>query len=215
MNNTFCASCGNALAEGARFCEGCGAQVGQQPQPQNQSLYQNTAHVRGGNKNYSKIGGWLLFFVIVNIISVARALLIVKNEITGSVDILQYAYGNISTALIINIIAQVTTFAALVLAVMWIIQVFQRKTMFLRILQIESIIMTASYILSFIAISIIGFENYDGNVISTNTSVLVGTVAGFFLMTLYYCKSVRVRTYMGTDEYMNKAIFSYEQTRLY
>ena len=32
-------------------------------------------------------------------------------------------------------------------------------------------------------------------------------VASFFLMMLYYTRSVRVRTYMGSDEYLRRAFF--------
>ena len=32
-------------------------------------------------------------------------------------------------------------------------------------------------------------------------------VLGFFLIMLYFDKSVRVRTYFGTDEYLKKSMF--------
>jgi hypothetical protein len=40
--------------------------------------------------------------------------------------------------------------------------------------------------------------------------IFIGIALGFFLFPLYYCKSVRVRTYMGGDEFKEKAIFAYK-----
>jgi hypothetical protein len=34
-----------------------------------------------------------------------------------------------------------------------------------------------------------------------------GLATGLILMTMYFCKSVRVRTYMGSTEYLDTALF--------
>jgi hypothetical protein len=44
--------------------------------------------------------------------------------------------------------------------------------------------------------------------LASNIFVAVGSTAGFLLLTLYYTRSVRVRTYMGTEKYLRLAFFT-------
>ena len=46
----------------------------------------------------------------------------------------------------------------------------------------------------------------DGEFYVTAFSGIIGSAASFVLFTLYYMRSVRVRTYFGSEEYMRKAI---------
>lgn len=45
--------------------------------------------------------------------------------------------------------------------------------------------------------------------VSSMIGSIIGSAIGLLLLTLYYCKSVRVRTYMGNTDYMDKAIIKF------
>ena len=86
--------------------------------------------------------------------------------------------------------------------------IFKRNHNFLRIYQIAFIVSIAFSIITMIMLnmalsgsSISGLEG--GTMIG---SIVVGVVE-LILFTMYYCKSVRVRTYMGGTEYQQKALF--------
>jgi hypothetical protein len=102
---------------------------------------------------------------------------------------------------------------AVVLQVIAVVQIFQRKSTFLRFEQlmwftgiIASLIMVAS-------INFVGFEYFDED-LPTMIGSIVGSVVGMLLWTLYFCKSVRVHTYMGGDEFKDKALFAFNKTNI-
>ena len=51
---------------------------------------------------------------------------------------------------------------------------------------------------------------FEGGVMQVVFPMILN-VAGLFLVTLYFCKSKRVRIFMRTDEYMDNAIFAFRQ----
>ena len=201
----FCNKCGNRVDDGASFCANCGNQVGAVPRPfcgtpfvnvprsndTQQSQYRpvsyNTTQINAMNNNYSELGGWLLFFVIMSIVSMLFSLyflIIIPGFMLSPID-------------------WMFTLTASVLSILYAIQVVQRKTLFLRFIQIGYMVNCVSGIFSIASVGVYAI------------TTIIGNISGFFLATLYYCKSVRVRVYMGTDEYMDKAFFSYKQPPLY
>ena len=151
----------------------------------------------------------MLFFVIINMIALLVSLGSIFETIQTNAELLQWYGGEFRTALTIEILGSVVFLVSLVFCVLWIIQIFQRKPLFLRFLQIEAIIGVAAQIIMLIAVYIV--RHYIELDMSTTIGMLTGGIAGFFLWTLYFCKSVRVRTYMGSDEHMSKALFAYRQ----
>ena len=233
----YCSKCGNQCADTANFCPKCGTDFSETqtiPQPQgvqqfqqgysppqygvdqNSGMYpaypQQAVHKAATGKDYTKMGGWLLLFVILNIIIIVSNLGTAINEIRTSAEALGWfsSGSDIWNAVVINIVGQIITIAAVIFQILFIVQIFGRKHLFLRLDQISRIILFVSTIFTFIVVGMIGMENYGSDTVSQITTSLISVCLGFFLMPLYYCKSIRVRTYMGSDEYMEKAIFAYK-----
>jgi hypothetical protein len=212
-NKQFCEKCGDELADGAKFCEGCGSQV-EQPSQSSQPQYRPPVQPNPAvaSKDYSKLGGWLLAWVIASILSVLVYTVRAFGEIIGSMDVRHL----IDTDIFYLIISgQIVALAAVVFFIMSIVQIFKRKPLFLRFEQIGLILIAVSVVLdTFIPAGMIGLDWYDTEVLTNSISIFIGCAVGFFLYTLYFCRSVRVRTYMGADEYAKKALFAYKQQPL-
>ena len=146
---------------------------------------------------YQQLGGWLLFFVILMILSVVGTL-----GSLGSIGViaseLPSSYGGYIVA---------TTVVSLVQAglnIGFLVLIFKRNDIFLKYYQIISIVDIALAVLLSIyaSTSVMGGFSFAGTLPS-----IAGGVIGLVLMTMYFCKSVRVRTYMGSTAYMDKALF--------
>jgi len=107
-------------------------------------------------------------------------------------------------ALNIMTINIIMAFVILVLNIIYVAQVFGRKSRFLFFYQLASILGLLTGIPSLIALNMVAGASGSGEVI---WNMLLAT-AGLFLFTLYYSGSVRVRVYMDNDEYFTKAIFT-------
>ena len=51
------------------------------------------------------------------------------------------------------------------------------------------------------------YADYGVSLGASAVSNVVFGVLGLILMTMYYCRSVRVRKYMGSTEYQQRALF--------
>jgi hypothetical protein len=172
---------------------------------------------------YKDLGGWLLFFVVVAILGDVSSFfsLIGKNGLPAAL-----VSGNW-----LSILTQLVSLAVLALSVVWIVMIFRRDPRFFRIWQLEWL---ASFISMPFAIGTMAFafagdgftaafsEMFDefgmdaAEIVPfVKVGILVGGVLGlllfilfFFLMMRYYKSSVRVRTYMGSDQYLRLAAFT-------
>ena len=163
---------------------------------------------------YHNLGGWLKAFVVCGYIGVvclcldllAAAVLIIKQ-----LPLLSY-YG-VSTAPII--IAMLVTAVVLVFCLKFILtylsQIRKKDSRFLLSIHKTYLYCTLLGIISFIVIAV-GFSPYYGMTYilyyGTGYWILMGVIfiismiISMFVLTLYFVKSVRVRTYMGSDEYL-------------
>jgi hypothetical protein len=239
----FCSQCGNQSADQAVFCEKCGTRfaVTQSAPPQsttayssqtvqqtvtqpvqpftlpNQPVYQQPTGIpQYGTPvapNYQKMGGWLLFFMILCMVDAAVAIIgvgllnglvvVIRNLISGFGSYYSSTY---TAIMVVTIITSLIALGAAALEIVFVVQVFKKKHGFLKLYQICKIVSIAAVLIGIIAVCIA----YKGfHVGSSDISSLIGGIGGIFLMTLYYCKSVRVRTYMGGDQYMKSALFSF------
>ena len=156
---------------------------------------------------YKSLGGWLLFFVIVYILDV---LVLIGSGVTGfGTAALLGSYLGSEVGLLFSINAFISiAFGALY--IVFIVFIFKRNPNFLKLFQIAGIASVAISIILTLAINALvgdylAYINYD--VVSSMMPSIIGGVIGLLLMTMYYCKSVRVRTYMGSTEYQRKALF--------
>ena len=94
--------------------------------------------------------------------------------------------------------------------------IYKRNRIFLCFYQLTSILMMI--IVAIICIAVFAIANsvkssvglYGGSLDTYSSTLItygVSGIVGLILMTMYFCKSERVRTYMGSTEYMEKALF--------
>ena len=115
---------------------------------------------------------------------------------------------NFETALYITLIGEIVGLLTIVFTIMFIVQVFKRKSTFLLFHQL-SLCAAVFYTICVGIIPNVMLEMFDAD-FSSNIGMLVGSIIGFFVFALYMSKSIRVRTYMGSDEYMDKALFAFK-----
>jgi len=166
------------------------------------------------NQKYLKLGGFLLLIVIANIIytvintGILFAGLIETFDFIGNMESYSWIHPNFETAVYITLFGELLGLVSEVFTVLFIVYVFQRKPSFLRFQQL-------AFILSLVYVILVGIipnamlDMYDEDFIR-NIGTLIGSSIGVVIFTLYMCKSVRVRTYMGSDEYMSKAVFAFK-----
>jgi len=231
-NSGFCKSCGGALAatdttnDQNSYSSSQNLQAPQYPQPPGQQYPQSPYQYQPQDPNmhnalqehrYHKLGGWLLVVVIANMIGMLYDAFV---SFTGLMETIEYLDNiqffrmhpdipdSFETALYITIVGQVVGFLSVVFTLLFIIQTFQRKSTFLRFHQLSGLV----GIFYIICVGIIPNIMLDvmGPDFAQNIGTFVGSIIGFFVFALYMCKSYRVRIYMGSDEYMDKAIFAYK-----
>lgn len=230
----FCPSCGNPVAAkgqqpgagavggaavgGAAF--GAGAAGAQQAQPFQQTQQQGYAQQPGAqpaygqaaldaHPEYQTIGGWLLFFVIVNILSVISLIGTGLSGINGETleMVRHYLNDGVANTMLFNALFSLAMAAGYIV---FIVFIFKKNQNFLKLYQILGI---ASIVISIIMVVMMNASMSEAvtslNLDTTSgiVSSIVSGVVGLVLMTLYYCKSVRVRTYMGGTDYQQKALF--------
>jgi len=157
------------------------------------------------NHPYRQIGGWLLFFMILEILPLPWMLF---TSIRSYVFVLG---GEFSVYAAITFGSLLLSSLAFVFDVMFICCVFRRDHLFLRYLQIRMILaltvsaitFTASIFLVAPNVAVVGASMFC---IGTSMSFAIGFA---LLMVLYYCKSERVRIYMGGEEFKDKALFAF------
>lgn len=201
----FCPNCGASLEEGAKFCTSCGASMASAGQPAVSAQPPQPATSSAG-KNYETLGGWLLFFVIGYGLS---ALMNLRNliDLLGVSNMAGIPLRGIVPFMGCNILIYLVCIVADVLTAVIIVK---RRPDFLRLFQIISIVRAgASVILSIIGtlmVSSLGPAVVGGTVV-TEFGIVAGAGIGLVLMTMYFCKSERVRVYMGSTEYLDTALF--------
>lgn len=220
----FCSNCGAPLLDGARFCSSCGAltdsteQVTSQPvqqpawqeqqvpgsslQPQVQgSFVQTQPYV---DPKYQKLGGWLLFFVICWGLA---ALFGLYNVFSTLSTIVQYGRFFGAIQFLSLFVSGLSSVFSIAVDVFIMLSIIKKNPKFLRLYQILVVANSAFGLLSIlISGAATGFYNAP-IVIGTFIGVIIGCAVGLILMTMYFCKSVRVRTYMGSTEYLDSALF--------
>jgi len=164
---------------------------------------------------YHTLGGWLLFFVIANMIGVVVDAVVSLSGIAETITLFgeipmirSLLPDNFESALYITLIGEVVGLLTIVFTILFVLQVFQRKHTFLRFYQLA--MFAGMFYAIFVGVIPNVMLDYFDASFSRNIGTLLGSIAGILLVTLYMCKSIRVRTYMGSDEYMYRAIFAFK-----
>ena len=229
MAQKFCSQCGQPLSPESKFCTSCGNPVFDEEDlnanenleteqtfsPTSQSEPAKSPHA---GKDYHSLGGWLLFFVVCgfiggisNISYGIRFIGGISNisygirSIVDNTEGFEYS-GLFTVAIIVNALALLSAGALMIWSMTMIIG---KKTDFLKTYQIAVITCIGGILISnimlIIAYSSLGVLHLVDNAWGFIGNV-IGLCANLVLMTLYYVKSVRTRTYLETDEYIRKAL---------
>ena len=153
-------------------------------------------------EKYKRLGGFLLFIVVMGIITTVFSFSL---HVTSTAEIIQDINEAATLYTALRLIGTLLTFVALMIYVLQYISIIKRTHLFLRYYQTGFGIMMIANLLSYAA------QMYLGEL---DTSSIVFMVIWFpiamALYTLYFCKSIRVQTYMGGTEYMSKALFAFK-----
>ena len=172
----------------------------QQLQPQYQQPVSGKPVV--GDPRFQKLGGWLLFFVICWGLAALSSLSSIVSLVGAANSLSAYGSG-LAAASYLGVAANILS---AVISVLMIVFIAKRNPSFLRLYQILTIVALALNVVMAIA-SAVGMGGYGAAVIGSALFGIVIGIGGLCLMTLYFCKSVRVRTYMGSTEYIDRALF--------
>ena len=167
---------------------------------------------------FTKLGGWLLVIVIVNIGGLIYNVVSLFGSLGETIelfgmldDVRIFLPASFETVMYMTLFGQIIGLAANAFLLIFLIQVFQRKPTFLLFGQLTQLVgVFVAIIVGIVPFAMLGSEFMDPNALSTNIGTVIGGVAGFFLYALYYSKSNRVRVYMRSDEYMSKAILAFK-----
>lgn len=223
----YCPKCGNEVADGAKFCPSCGTPIAAAPQQPAQSAPQppqapgprpsngygapqspltstpSPSYPQAANPQYQTMGGWFLFFLIVYVID---AIYYVVNgfQSFGLAGNLSYLASLMGIGWIPTLLYAVAVVMILcgVLIFYFCYLAYSRQPGFLKIYQVVCIILIVTQVvlaIVYTSVSLPSAELWGG---------VVGSVIGLLLMTYYFCKSVRVRTYMGSESYLDQAVFA-------
>ena len=224
----YCPKCGSEVADGAKFCPSCGAPIAAAPQPQQpQQAPQSPQYQQapsdpygapqppygqassgpsfdgGAYPQYRTMGGWFLFFLICYLIDAVYYVYygFQSFEYAGQLGYFASFVGMGWVSAILYLVAIVMIVCA-VLIFYFCYLAFAHQPGFLKIYQTTCIILIITEVVLAIAYASMSLPSAE------LWGTAVGSVIGMLLMTLYFCKSVRVQTYMGTNEYKQQAIFT-------
>ena len=174
---------------------------------QNQNQDHNPNTVTAPNpqyEKYSQMGGWLLFLVILAVIDILFKLWSLFTSYPALISLTPSIFELESPVLNLVTVYDLVGIPALtILSFLTIVMILRRHRSFLTFFSFCVIIGLLSLIMIFVAGSA-----YPES-LTVNTAVLgfIGFVISFLVL-LYFATSVRVRTYMGNDEYITKSLFT-------
>ena len=182
-----CDTCNIGNNDDAKYCQKCGKDIENVPPLLNVS----SAGV-APTKDYTRLGGWLMFFVVMNFVvaglflfNIARAFL---TPLIPNVE---------TTTLSLQTMLSMLPFAISFISSIMIIRKDSRFLFVLQIYYIASLIYNMMWI-AMGKLSPGGIAQYV---------VMMAVVP--LLWTLYFCRSKRVNAYMGGDEYKQKALIKF------
>jgi len=223
----FCSKCGNQLPDNARFCNKCGTPlpnadhhsasgkvsfanipavdlnqigdsvkntyrtiVGENSSPSPTLEYKKYTHP------YHQLGGWLGFMAYGLLVAVG---LLAITALISFYTTIQYAR-YIGAWIVFASIFEMIAYGFVVLYCIKMFSMILNKNP--RFLRFYELTILTTFGISVFAIIVTGF-NINSEIIGD----MLQSIILFLIWSSYFCKSVRVRTYFGTDDYLRQSIF--------
>lgn len=211
-----CQKCGKEVPENVKFCPSCGAEIGN-----TEPLSSDQRYIYGSHP-YHKLGGFLKVIVVFCYIGVVISLLRIISEIStyGNTKhmmlIMGYSFtGGVHACALISMIGAILIhIVSAVILYSFAKMIVSKDSAFLGFIQRASltlIIVLAVFNLlmllwqnSIVGGRMVGAAGIAGYIVG---SVLLWVI-GMLVWTIYFARSVRVRTYMGSDDYLRKSLFN-------
>jgi hypothetical protein len=203
---SYCTSCGAQNPDEPAVCAYCGL-----------PLAETEANTRSQPlppaEDYRKIGGLLLLFMTVSIVAIVVTI-VVAVSVNGFFALIHLIAGSRSwggenyvgsSSFLSLLIVGAIGLGAVALQLSSIIQLIKRKPSFLTLYQLYKLLGIG--LLLYLSIDA-GLIRKTAANISGFVPILVFSIVELIWLTLYFCKSERVRTFMGGHEYMKKALFA-------
>lgn len=198
----YCINCGAKCPEGARFCMKCGFKVVKKEQVERERTIDTGTTV---NSDYTKLGGWLAFCAYSLLVGAVLSGIGAVIEISSYMRIAkEYSRYGIPLENTFRWLAMLTIiFCGVLMAYCFILSrmIRRRDCRFLHFYEMTMMIGCGILIVLMIYQKMKGAEITPQNV----RSLLWGVIMFAVWMT-YFIKSVRVRTYFGSDEYLEKSV---------
>jgi len=207
----ICKNCGTIFENSVRFCARCGTAM--------EDGFSSTSAMPVeyndiGNPARRKMGGWLLFIVVVSIVLVvieiicSIIMIYALSVLIGVLVRLYYLFEDVIVGYYISFFSGIFGVMTIVFQIIFIYKTFKRSPTFLRFAQLSLFAGIIFILLYGIGTSIVAGSPV-GMIYNIGASVLIGVY--LLLFTMYMSKSIRVHEYMGNDKYMDKAIFTFRK----
>jgi hypothetical protein len=188
----FCIQCGDALQTFA----GASASVAS-PDAQVRTRDPSQTPARGEMWHpYKRLGGWLLFLVVVDILSAILAFF----SMAGVISAIRLARAHMSAGAYeaLSSVAVIAYGFSIAVGIIFVLMILRRDKRFFFFYHIGAA-------LTFVLMVVVGGCTDAAGSLPFLTFT---TVADIAIRTLYFCRSVRVRTYMETDAYIKDNPFT-------
>lgn len=166
-------------------------------------------------KDYTKLGGWLLFMVIIDIIAAIAGLIMGLASFGTAASYGEYASWGLGDLVAYTVFAGVVSLVAAVLEIWMAATIIKKSVNIIRVYQIvwlTSLALTIVLLVWIIALnskySYLGVDLSSD--ISTSITEVIFSVLWFIIWNMYFVRSVRVRNYIGNEEYLNRALIKFK-----
>lgn len=198
----FCTRCGTKNEDFARFCKKCGRELSAENR------------LSPGSHPYCKLGGWL---AVITYGLLAAVGIIVLGGVIEGITLIRYA-GYLArywdkVKLYFLCLLEIVVYVPVVYFCIKMYQMIKnRDPRFLRFYERAILALAGAYIVLMLFI-VVSFSGIFGGVhwglfsFGDYFKPLLESMIVFVIYLAYFSKSVRVRTYFGTDEYLKQSIF--------
>ncbi|MCL2495265.1 MAG: hypothetical protein FWE98_06370 [Oscillospiraceae bacterium] len=162
----------------------------------------NPAPMQNASHPYQKLGGWLLFWVVMAILAVFYSVV----ELFSNTGFLRNWQTYSGLEFWLQLLLLLCLLYEMIMDAVYAIMAIQRNPRFVLAWQL---IYAGSIVNAPVQLTVHLLYGYpEGITFASDIWSFFVIALGLGLMTLYFARSVRVRTYMGSDEYLRLAFFT-------